>query len=310
MLSPALTKSRPRAVLGAAIAAVAWSVVASPALATYPGHNGRLLFGVVGPAGRGGPTTLATIAPDGSDPQPLRGGSDPVWRPDGRRFDFTLPYGGGPARGATLDADGTGLRKTRSLIAPGHRPVSAFSFSPTGRRIAFSVRLPHAEGDGWAVYVSRPDGTRMRRVLTTKGHYAYVDHLRWSPDGRTLIGIEGQQRLWLIPASGKGARVLVGPARDSRAMDPSWAPDGRTIYYALDPGPGPPGDTAVMAISPDGQDPQLIVDGAYLPVVSPDGTQLAYETRDGKLTVADRDGANAHVAFSGAIDSLDWQPLR
>jgi Tol biopolymer transport system component len=142
------------------------------------------------------------------------------------------------------------------------------------------------------------------------GHYAYMDQLRWSPDGHTLLGVESQIRLWLIPASGHGARVLVDPAPNGRAFDPSWSPDGREVLYAIDPGPGPPGDKAVMVVGADGRDPQLLVDGAYLPVWSPDGQQIAYETTDGKLTIANRDGSDPRTVLNGRVDALDWQPLR
>jgi Tol biopolymer transport system component len=294
----------------ATLAGVAISaVLAGPASATYPGHNGRLVIAVGGPGGRGSPASLATVAPDGSGLLRLRAGADPVWRPDGRRIEFTLPGGSQPGT-ATMTAGGSGVRVRKIADAPGHRRVTSYSTSPSGRRIAYSMRLPHAAGDGWAVYVARPDGTHPRRALTTMGHYAYMDQLRWSPDGHTLLGVESQIRLWLIPASGHGARVLVDPGPNGRAFDPSWSPDGREVLYAIDPGPGPPGDKAVMVVGADGRDPQLLVDGAYLPVWSPDGQQIAYETTDGKLTIAGRDGSDPRTVLNGRVDALDWQPLR
>ena len=143
-----------------------------PAQASFPGRNGTLALALGARAGPGGPTAIVTLNPDGSHMRRLGAGSEPVWTPDGRRIEFVRrrrePR---PGQTPSMAADGTHIRIQAVRDAPGRRPVSMYSTSPDGRHIAYSVRLPHNEADGWALYVARPDGSRARRVLTTHGHY-------------------------------------------------------------------------------------------------------------------------------------------
>jgi dipeptidyl aminopeptidase/acylaminoacyl peptidase len=62
---------------------------------------------------------------------------------------------------------------------------------------------------------------------------------RWSPDGRTIAFASDPHaetstwysKLYLIPADGGGARVLLKDF-DLDFSDPIWSPDGKTIYWA------------------------------------------------------------------------------
>jgi Tol biopolymer transport system component len=302
---------RRRAVLFVAPLAVAamWCV---PAQASFPGRNGRLALALGTPAGPGGPTTIATVNPDGSHMRRLRVGAEPVWTPDGRRMEFVRL--GGPERRpwemASMAADGTQLRTHTVRDAQRRRPVLIYSTSPDGRRIAYSVRLPHSEADGWALYVARLDGSRARRVITTQGHYDYLASIRWSPNGRTLACVEGQFRLWTVAATGHAARVLAGDPQSVQADGPSWSPDGERLLLHL--GEPVPDLSGVAVLRPPSPDLQLLAAGGRSPVWSPDGTKIAYlvpvDQINTALTVANSDGSDPRVILTAHIDAIDWQP--
>ena len=284
-----------------------------PAQASFPGRNGRLALALGAPAGPGGPTTIVTLNPDGSHMRRLRAGSQPVWTPDGRRIEFVRPRPAPrPGQTASMAAGGTHIRIEAVRDAPGRRPVSTYSTSPDGRHIAYSVRLPHDEADGWALYVARPDGSRARRVLTTHGHYEYLDSIRWSPNGHALVCVEGQSRVWMASVTGHGARVLAGDAHSVIADGPSWSPDGARLLLHL--GAPLPDQSGVAVLRFPSPELQLLVPGGGAAVWSPDGRKIAYLVRvdqiNSALTVANTDGSDPHVILTAHIDAIDWQPRR
>jgi Tol biopolymer transport system component len=209
-----------------------------------------------------------------------------------------------------MAADGTQLRTRAVRDAPGRRPVFIYSTSPDGRRIAYSVRLPHGESDGWALYVARPDGSRTRRVITTHGHYDYLESIRWSPDGHTLVCVEGQFRVWMVSAAGHDARVVAGDPQSVQADGPAWSPDGGRLLLHL--GQSDPDLSGVAALRPPSPDLQLLAPHGRAPVWSPDGTKIAYlvsvDQINSALTVANTDGSDPHVVLTAHIETIDWQP--
>ena len=223
------------------------SMLAGPAGATYPGRNGRLVFAVGGPA-----RTRQRRHAGHRD----AGRKRPAAAAGGQRSRLAARWASdrvhAPRRVTAADRDDDRGRRQRpreeDRRRSGHRRVTSYATSPTGRRIAYSMRLPHAAGDGWALYVARPDGHHPRRVLTTMGHYAYMDQLRWSPDGHTLLGVEDQAACGSSPRRAMAPACSPRPLRTIAPLTPSWSPDGREVLYAIDPGPGPPGDTAIMVV--------------------------------------------------------------
>jgi hypothetical protein len=292
------------------VIAVLWCL---PAQASFPGRNGRLALALGTPAGPGGPTTIVTLRTDGSHMRRLGAGADPVWTPDGRRIEFvrqrTEPR---PWQTASMAADGTHVRSHVVRDAPGGRPVFIYSTSPDGRQIAYSVRLPHNEADGWALYVARRDGSRAHRVITTRGHYDDFGSIRWSPNGRNLLCVEGQFRVWIVSATGHDAHVLAGGDPEFvRGDGPSWSPDGGRVLLRQDSS-AMPGQPGVVVLRPPSADLQLLAPRGRAPVWSPDGTKIAYlvavDQINSALTVANSDGSDPRVILTAHIDAIDWQP--
>ena len=122
---------------------------------------------------------IYTSAPDGTDTRLIvRGGSDPVWSPDGRWIAYL-----GPDRQSLwrVRADGTSDRR----IPVGRDwTLSDPAWSPDGRRLAFTrqwaVRLPSGRFQlRHGVYTTGRDGNRTRRL-----HFGSMP--TWSADGRLI----------------------------------------------------------------------------------------------------------------------------
>jgi acid phosphatase type 7 len=183
-----------------------------------------------------------------------------------------LAYEGKASTSGLLLLTGPKGGKPRRLAAPG-KPADP-SFSPLGRRIAFTSRT-----EIWVMYA---DGSNVRQV--TVGPEPSRDPT-WSPDGARLAfttGYKGDRDLYRIGADGNGLKRLTtsslddeAPAwsstnliafvRHSRAgdgdiavtkyyggrvqlltggdaddADPAWSPDGRRIVFTRLPKAAPP----------------------------------------------------------------------
>ena len=103
------------------------------------------------------------------------------------------------------------------------------------------------------------------------------------------------------------------PLKDDQYFEPVWSPDGKYLYFVLvnngvapaEPNQHYPIDQIYRAAFPDGQ-PEKILDKAYWPRLSTDGSRLIYVSEnpdDGtnKLFVANNDGSNPQqIVLSGA----------
>jgi Tol biopolymer transport system component len=139
---------------------------------------------------------------------------------------------------------------------------SAPSISLPGGDIATSGELIAFSTSQMHIAVIRPDGSN-ERVLTT------------------------------------GDEVATSVAGDVADQSPQWSPDGSSIYFVRIVGDS----SWLCEIKADGRGFQVIdreFNGAHL-ALSPDGSQIAYDSKDGSLHLSALDGSNdqvlaAHVA--------------
>ena len=184
----------------------------------------------------------------------------PAWSPDGSRLVFVRSTDGQRTfRLYITDPNGRGLRALtpkRGLVA------SSPSWSPNGRWIAFTGSggvFGECKSD---LFVIRPDGTGLRRVL------AGVSNPAWSPDGRRFAFVRGNA-IHVASSSGRGVRRLVAGSH------PDWSPDGRRLAFMREVG----GTTRVFVVGANGRGvrPLTSVRGFQLdPDWSPDGRWIAY----------------------------------
>ncbi|MGB7216583.1 MAG: Tol-Pal system beta propeller repeat protein TolB [Gammaproteobacteria bacterium] len=194
------------------------------------------------------------------------------------------------------DADGENAR----VIAESNQPLMSPSWSPDGRRIAYVS----FEGNQSAIYVQTlRTGTR-ERVSMRAGHNGAPV---FSPDGRrlalTLSLAEGNFDIYTLDLATQVLRRLT----DSPAIDtePTWSPDGETIYFMSDRAGGP----QIYRVSANGGRAERVTfEGDYnaRPRISPDGNELAVVHRDrGNFRIATfdlRTGRLKQVLTNGLLD--------
>jgi Tol biopolymer transport system component len=154
----------------------------------------------------------------------LARGWDPDWSSRGV-IAFSRPDFGG------IRTKRPGAGRTRLLTHVGHSP----SWAPSGRRLAFTLTDTAFAG----LYVINADGTGLRRIWPQRqviGGAASVAHApAWSPDGRRIAFIEGDElftgAIYSIRPDGRGLRRLSRPLADCRTCveglmfeDLSWQP--------------------------------------------------------------------------------------
>ncbi len=113
--------------------------------------------------------------------------------------------------------------------------LSEPSFSPDGRRVAFSARRANIEEDVYDsdVYIADLRGGTPELFTTGKKDY----DPRWSPDGNSILFLSRRHlgkddkgnALYVISAGGGEAKVIY---KTKDGVDsPQWSPDSRGIYF-------------------------------------------------------------------------------
>lgn len=147
------------------------------------------------------------------------------------------------------------------------------SWSPDGKKIAFSFGLGRFHGDISDIYVMDADGKN--RANLTKGRHKVNREPDWSPDGEKIAFTSnrgGQTNIYLMDADGTNT-VNLTPDLES-AYSPDWSPDGKRIVFGADR------DIFVMDVRGANrinltQSPRAL---HLTPNWSPDGRKIAYST--------------------------------
>lgn len=183
------------------------------------------------------------------------GSASPTWRPDGLEIAFAYSKAG---------PFNLFLRPAHSDAAPRALLESEWnqfptSWSPDGRRLAFTEFHPLTGADIWILDLATGERRQIVRTLFDESH------ARFSPDGHWIAYMTNESGRWDVfvrPASGAGPRVQVST---SGGAWPSWSVDGRTLYFSAN------GQTAAAAVHTS---PSLSV-SAPMVIPARDDLQLA-----------------------------------
>jgi imidazolonepropionase-like amidohydrolase/Tol biopolymer transport system component len=250
--------------------------------------------------------------------------------PDGSRIAFdmlgdiyVMPIGGG----------------TPTRIAEGLSYEQQPRWSPDGTRIAFVS--DRAGGDN--IWIMNADGSNRKQL--TKEDFRLLNQPSWSPDGRYIVAKKhftttrslGTGEVWLYHVDGGSGVQLVKRVNEKwqkELGEPTFAPDGKHIYFTRNVTPGgtfqyaQDSNRALFAIESyqldTGETLQVTGGngGAVRPNPSPDGKYLAFVRRErakSKLFVRDLASGNERKlldlpdqdmqetwAVTGVYPNMDW----
>ena len=215
----------------------------------------------------------------------------------------------------------------RELIVRGVADHTTFSWSPDGRRLAFSGGHERAE----EIFVVNVDGSGVKRLTQpprTRKRAAddWSENPSWSPDG-SEIAFDGARKetggvghIYVMRADGTGKRQLTRGQLDQWL--PSWSPDGHKIMFEQFVGSqfAIPARIDLYTINPDGTGRKKLArvrneaDHCACAVWSPDASKIAYEGggQNGKpdIYVMNPDGSRrTQLTHHRARDeNPDWSP--
>jgi Tol biopolymer transport system component len=210
------------------------------------------------------------------------------WSPDGQHVVFGLSRSR-VERQSDVYAFDLSTRRARRVTTT--RDALTPSWSPDGRRIAFSREVPAPEGE-WQraeIWTMNPDGSDKTRVTQDSWDLFPA----WSPDGRTIAFTKFKfdsktstffQSLHAVPAGGGTPRLL-----SDHSGSAAWSPDGTRLAVVDERDHN--GDSCydectiygeLYVMNADGSRPVRLTRtkvGESSPSWSPDGTRILFSSR-------------------------------
>ena len=151
---------------------------------------------------------------------------------------LTVPHGVGPGYLHVMDDDGSNSIRLINYSWPGW-PV----WSPDGKQIAFSKKLPKGQNGGQrsAIVIINNDGSNEHRLTddhedNLNGNRVFEGSCDWSPDSQHMVfnsSRSGRSEIWTINLKTKSLQQLTDT--EGSSVFPSWSPDGKYIAYRDDP---------------------------------------------------------------------------
>jgi len=226
----------------------------------------------------------------------------PIWfvrySPDGTRLSTV---------GGSLTLHGLSDKMTRPLES-GDIQVSDHEWMPDGKAITYTG---FTAGKG-AIYRHEVDGGTPPTVLLESEKEEDIFPTDWSPDGAVMVYsryADDDSDLWLLPADGSEPVPLL--ATESSDDLGRFSPDGRWLAYESNESGQQ--EIYVRSYLPEartvGPKWRISNEGGTDPQWSPNGTELYYESDDGKLVAVQIRGTAGALAVGERSVLFDFREL-
>ncbi len=234
-----------------------------------------------------------------------------------------------PAGSSLTPPAPTAIKPTQPIPTPGF--PTPFSIPVTWSALHLAGKLIYVvnTSDGYNNFMdvqSLDLGTGAVTTLFQSVPDGYIDSAVVSPDLKQIIisyappylqqgTLFNPLALFSMPVDGSQPpqQLFPLPLKNDQEIEPVWSPDGKSIYFVLVNNGVPPAEPnqhypiyqIYRVAYPDGQ-PEKILEKAYWPRPSADGSQLVYVSENpddmtNQLFVANSDGSNPHqIMLSGA----------
>jgi Tol biopolymer transport system component len=300
---------------------------ASPALASFPGRNGEIVYGWTGVSSyRAGPThtSIRAVDPRSGSVRVLRDCpligpppthtdctvSAPRYSPDGLRIAFPsvqivvrYPEAWQSQPGlATMASDGTGLEEHAT-----ENMYWGLAWAPAGDRFLL-VRQPESFKPN-AIFLASLDGTELGQVTpeatqtpdwSSRGQIAFTQSAETCPPGC--------EDIYITRLGGTPRRLTYRGGSSA-----SWSPHGTKLAFVRY---GNKRQAGIYLVRRDGHGLRRLTRDGYGPSWSPDGKWIAF-IRAGDLYVIRTTGRSRRRLLDAAwydgegpqVTSVDWQAL-
>jgi WD40-like Beta Propeller Repeat len=292
---------------------------AAPASATFPGANGKVVFGQIEP------NYGFTINPDGSDKHQIGPAEQTTcvnWSPDGSRVLCNL-WSRDDVQPATANPDGSDFK----LLNP-NLPLDLFclAWSPDGARL-----LCHSEGmanpaDAGLYTVRSSDAGDFVRVAATPPD-GFDNGYGYSPDGSRVLFARYDSKdngtLFSVKPDGSGAIQLSPPGLSVLDLDffdrvgADWSPDGSRVTFAVVQrrSSGRGFKSGVFVVNADGTGARRITPhglDAFSAQWAPNGEWIAFTgvRRAPEVWIVRPDGTGARQIALPLLDRLDRKAFK
>lgn len=251
---------------------------------------------------------------DGDNHRPLLSGahsySNQRWSPSGDRLAYVSGVEG---RGAQIHVRWMDTGQTAMLTNVREAP-SSISWSPDGTQVAFEMFVER-EGASLAEPPATPEGAEWAPPVKV------IDEMRYRGDGTGYLDT-GNTHLFVLSAEGGTPRQLTGDNYNHNGPL-AWTPDGEKIIFDAnrkEDWEHDPVEAELWSVDVATGDLDQLTDRDgpdFSPVISPDGTKIAYLGFDDKkmgyhntnVYVMDTDGSPIRTLtgdFDRSIDDVQW----
>jgi len=156
----------------------------------------------------------------------------PVWTPDGHHLVFSSRQGNSSIMWwARADGGGEALK-----LAESDRPLEPYSFSPDGRRLAYSEFAPDTAYDLWTMTLdlSEPEHPKAGKPEVFLRQPSSEATPAFSPDGRWMAytaSAMGSYQVEVRPFPGPGGHWQISSG-GAGGVSPKWLRNGRQVLYS------------------------------------------------------------------------------